>query len=253
MKVKDKVIVVTGGASGIGKALCSRFVEEGAKSVTVADIDADGAKSVAEEIGGLAVGCDVTKEQDIINVVQETEEKCGPIDMFCSNAGIFILGGVDVLNGDWERIWAINVRAHIYAARAVIPGMIKRGGGYLLNTASAAGVLSQIGSIPYSVTKHAAVGLAESLAITYGGQGIGVSVICPQAVRTGMLRDGASVSAVDGVIEPEQVADVVMEALAEEKFLILPHQEVKQYMDRKIADYDRWLGGMRRLQGRYSG
>ena len=251
MQVTDKVIVVTGGASGIGKALCYRFAQGGAKAITVVDIDEEGARAVADAINGLAIKCDVSKEEEIINVVKQTEEKIGSIDMFCSNAGIMIEGVIEAPNESWQRIWEINVMAHVYAARAVIPGMIERGGGYLLNTSSAAGLLTQIGSAPYSVTKHAAVGLAENLAITYGDKGIKVSVLCPQAVRTEMTRDEAGVAAVDGMIEPEQVADSVIKALAEERFLILPHPKVQTYMERKVSDYDRWLSGMRRLQERF--
>jgi NAD(P)-dependent dehydrogenase (short-subunit alcohol dehydrogenase family) len=254
MEVTDKIIVVTGGASGIGRALCRRFTQEGAKTVAVVDINEEGAKAVAEEVNGFAIKCDVTKEDEITDVVRQTEEKIGPIDIFCSNAGIMILGCNEVLDEDWQRIWQINVMAQIYAAKAVIPRMIERGGGYLLNMASAAGLLSQIGSAPYSVTKHAAMGLAENLAITYGDQGIKVSVVCPQAVRTAMtemIDDDGGVAAVDGLMEPEQVADSVMEGLAEERFLILPHPEVQTYMERKVSDYDRWLNGMRRLQKRY--
>jgi len=251
MQVTDKVIVVTGGASGIGKALCYRFAQEGAKAIIVVDIDEEGARAVADAINGVAIKCDVSKEEEIINVVKQTEEKIGSIDMFCSNAGIMIEGVIEAPNESWQRIWEINVMAHVYAARAVIPGMIERGGGYLLNTSSAAGLLTQIGSAPYSVTKHAAVGLAENLAITYGDKGIKVSVLCPQAVRTEMTRDEAGVAAVDGMIEPEQVADSVIKALAEERFLILPHPKVQTYMERKVSDYDRWLSGMQRLQERF--
>lgn len=254
MEVADKIIVVTGGASGIGRALCLRFAQEGAKTVAVVDVDEEGAKAVADEINGYAIKCDVRKEDEIIDVVRQTEEKIGPIDMFCSNAGIIIMGCNEVLDEDWQRIWQINVMAQIYAAKAVIPRMIERGGGYLLNMGSAAGLLSQIGSAPYSVTKHAAVGLAENLAITYGDQGIKVSVVCPQAVRTAMTAmtdDDGGVAAVDGLMEPEQVADSVMEGLAEERFLILPHPEVQTYMERKVSDYDRWINGMRRLQKRF--
>lgn len=251
MHVRDKVVVVTGGASGIGRALCRRFAQEGARGVAVVDINREGAQAVADEIDGLAIECDVSKEEQIIEVVRHTEEKIGPIELFCSNAGIMIWGGVEVPNEGWQRIWEVNVLAHVYAARAVIPGMIERGGGYLLNTASAGGLLSQIGSAPYSATKHAAVGLAENIAITYGDQGIKVSVLCPQAVRTEMAPTGDVVAAIDGLLEPEQVADTVMEALEEERFLILPHPEVQAYMERKVADYDRWLTGMRRLQDRF--
>ena len=251
MKVSDKVIVVTGGASGIGTALCRRFAKEGAKAVTVADIDEEGAKIIADEIGGFAVKCDVRKEEDIINVVEETEKRSGPIDMFCSNAGIASEGIIEAPNEDWQRVWEIHVMAHVYAARVLVPRMIERGGGYLLNIASAAGLLSQIGSAPYSVTKHAAVGLAEILAISYGDQGIKVSVVCPQAVRTEMTREGAGVAAVDGLMEPEVLADSVIKGLEEERFMILPHPEVQTYIERKASDYERWINGMRKLQKRY--
>jgi NAD(P)-dependent dehydrogenase (short-subunit alcohol dehydrogenase family) len=253
MQIKDKVIVVTGGAGGIGEGLCDGFAGEGAGGITVADVNEEGACAVAERIGGLAVRCDVSKERDIAETVRRTEERFGPIDLFCSNAGIMAIGGVEVPNETWQRIWEINVLSHVYVARAVIPGMIERGGGYLLITASAAGLLSQIGSAPYSVTKHAAVGLAENLAITYGDRGIRVSALCPQAVRSAMTLQGGGVAAVDGMIEPAQVAQDVVEALGEERFLILPHPEVRTYMQRKTADYDRWLGGMRRLQQRFFG
>ena len=250
MDVKGKVVVVTGGAYGIGQGLCRRFAREGAKAVIVADVNETGAKTVADEIKGTAVTCDVRKEEDIINLVSFTEKKFGSIDLFCSNAGIMVVGGVEAGNEDWQRIWEINVLAHVYAARAVLPGMIKRGGGAFMVTASAAGLLSQIGSLPYSVTKHAAVGFAENIAITYGDQGIKVFLLCPQAVRTEMTRQGGGVAAVDGLMEPEQLTDAVMESFQREEFLILPHPEVKTYMQRKTADYDRWLQGMRRLQAR---
>ena len=251
MDVKGKIIVVTGGALGIGRALCRRFAREGAQAVIVADVNEAGAKVVAEEIKGRAVTCDVRKEEDIIRLIRFTEETCGPIDLFCSNAGIMVVGGVEVANEDWQRIWEINVMSHVYAARAVIPGMIKRGGGVFMITASAAGLLSQIGSLPYSVTKHAAVGMAENLSITYGEQGIKVFALCPQAVETEMTRQGGGVAAVDGLMKPEQLADAVIEGFQREEFLILPHPEVKTYMQRKTADYDRWLKGMQRLQARF--
>jgi NAD(P)-dependent dehydrogenase (short-subunit alcohol dehydrogenase family) len=255
MRIKDKVIVVTGGASGIGREMCRRFAREGAKGICVADIDFEGAKKVAEEIQGLAVVCDVRKEEDILMAVKLTEEKIGPVDLFCSNAGIAILGGVEVPDDQWQKMWEINVRAHIYAARAVIPSMIRRGGGYLLNTASAAGLLTQIGSAPYSVTKHAAVALAENMAITYGDRGIKVSVLCPQAVDTPMLQgmsDGGA-AGVDGIMSTEEVVEAVIRGLEEERFLILTHREVQTYMERKASDPDRWLKGMRKLQNRYMG
>jgi NAD(P)-dependent dehydrogenase (short-subunit alcohol dehydrogenase family) len=252
MQIKDKVVVVTGGANGIGAALCRRFAAKGAKAVVAADRDADGAQAVAAEIGGMAVSCDVAREPDVIRLVSEAENACGPIDVFCSNAGIMVPGCLEASNEDWQRIWEINVMAHVYAARAVIPGMLARGGGYFLVTASAAGLLSQIGSAPYSVTKHAAVGLAENLAITYGDQGLRVSAICPQAVETGMTREGAGVAGVDGMIHADQVADDTVKALAEETFLVLPHPEVATYVQRKASDYDRWLKGMRRLQEKFT-
>jgi len=255
MQVKDKVVVVTGGASGIGAALVRRFHREGARAVIIADINGDGARQVAEDIGGLAIQTDVAVESDIIRLVQESEKHGGPIDLFCSNAGVSYRDEPDgsaagCPNDKWQKAWEINVMAHVYAARAVLPGMIARKSGYLLNTVSAAGLLNQIGSAPYSTTKHAAIGFAEALAITHGDDGIRVSVICPQAVATPMLGDftGGGPQSVDGVITPEQVADSVIEGLAAETFLILPHEKVRLYMQRKISDYDRWLNGMRRLR-----
>jgi len=251
MDVKGKLIVVTGGASGIGRGLCRRFAREDARRVIVADVNEAGAQRIADEINGTAVACDVSMEEDLTRLVRFTEQEFGGIDLFCSNAGIIILGGVEADNESWKRIWEINVLAHVYAARAVIPGMIKRGGGAFMVTASAAGLLSQIGSLPYSVTKHAAVGFAENIAITYGDQGVRVFLLCPQAVRSEMTRQGGGVAAVDGLMEPEAVADAVIESFRRDEFLILPHPEVKTYMQRKCADYDRWLQGMRKLQARF--
>ncbi len=253
MEVRGKVIIVTGAASGIGRGLCLRFAKEGAKAIIAADVNEAGAKAVAGEVKGDAVVCDVRKEADIIRLVKFAEEKFGGVDIFCSNAGIIAIGGYEVDNESWQRIWEINVLAHVFVARAVIPGMIKRGGGAIMITASAAGLLSQIGSLPYSVTKHAAVGLAENLEITYGGQGIQVFALCPQAVDTEMTKmsEGGGVAGVDGLMKPEQLADAVMESFTADEFLILPHKEVKTYMQRKAADYSRWLQGMRRLQERF--
>lgn len=253
MELKDKIIVVTGGASGIGREMCRRFTREGARKVVVADLNGDGAKAVAEEIGSVGHAVDVRNEQDLINLIEHTEREFGPIDLFCSNAGIGI--GKDIFESDevWQTIWEVNTMSHVWAARHLVPRMIARGGGYLLNTASAAGLLSQIGSATYAVTKHAAVALAEWLSITYGDQGIKVSVLCPQAVRTAMTADGPGVAGVDGMIEPEDAVNAVVDTLREERFLVLPHPEVAEYMQRKTADYDRWLKGMRRLQGLYNG
>ena len=206
MKLRDKVAVVTGGASGIGRALCRRFAAEGARGVVVADVDAAGATTVAEEIRGLAVRADVSREDDVIELIKRATAAYGAIDLFCSNAGIALEGGVETPDNDWQRIWDVNVMAHVYAARAVLPGMLARGGGYLLQTASAAGLLTQIGSAPYAVTKHAAVAFAEWLAITYGDRGIRVSCLCPQGVRTNMLAEAESGTGrflLEGALEPE--------------------------------------------------
>lgn len=255
MKLADKHVIVTGGASGIGRALCLRFAAEGARAVVVADREEAGARKVAGECGGEPFAVDVSDEARIQALVESAEHRNGPIDLFVSNAGIGIPGGVEASDADWQRIWEINVMAHIYAARAVLPSMLARGEGYLLNTASAAGLLTQIGSAPYAVTKHAAVALAEWLSITHGDQGIRVSVLCPQAVRTAMTAGSPNggVAGVDGMIEPEEVAECVVSALDEERFLVLPHPEVEEYMRRKAGDYDRWLRGMRRLQKQFMG
>ena len=255
MKLTDAVVVVTGGGSGIGKALCRRFAKDGAKAVVVVDI-ASTAHDVAAEIGGVAFPADVAKEPDVRRVVQEVLALYGRIDLFCSNAGISGGGGLDTTDADWQRMWQVNTMAHIYAARAVVPPMIEAGGGYLLQTASAAGLLTQIGSAPYSVTKHAAVAFAEWLSVTYGDRGIKVSCLCPEGVRTPMFdRASATARAVldQGAIEPEEVADAVVAGLAEERFLILPHARVGEFFKRKADDYDRWLRGMRRLRERSAG
>jgi NAD(P)-dependent dehydrogenase (short-subunit alcohol dehydrogenase family) len=253
MHVRDRVCVVTGGASGIGRALVERFASDGARAVVVVDRDADGARAVAESVGGLGMPADVAREEDIRRVIDDTETRCGPIDLFCSNAGILVVGGPEVPTRDWQRIWEVNLMAHVLAARHLVPRMLARGGGYLLHTASAAGLLTQIGSAPYAVTKHAAVAFAEWLAITYGDRGLKVSVLCPQAVRTAMIEgvpDGG-VAGVDGILEPARIAAEVARGLAEERFLILPHATVAEYVRRKAEDVERWLRGMRRLQARF--
>ena len=249
-----KVAIVTGAARGTGSHVARRFAAEGARGVVVADVQEEPLAAVAREIGdGLAVPCDVTDEEQIRALVEQAEERFGPIDLFCSNAGIVVPGGADASDDIWRRSIDVNVMAHVYAARIVVPRMIDQGGGYLLQTASAAGLLTQIGSAPYSVTKHAALALAEWLAITFGEKGIKVSVLAPQAVRTAMtmgIPDGG-VAGVDGMLEPDTVADAVVRGLASEAFLILPHPEVIEYFRRKASDYDRWIAGMQRLQARF--
>jgi NAD(P)-dependent dehydrogenase (short-subunit alcohol dehydrogenase family) len=257
MELVDRTCIVTGGAHGIGRALCLRFAAEGARAVVVVDRDADGALATANELGerGIANAADVTVEADVQAMVTRVEEEVGPIDLLVSNAGILSGLGVDAPDDVWSRVWSVNVMAHVYAARAVIPHMVERGGGYLLNTASAAGLLSQPGDAPYTVTKHAAVALAEWLAITYGDAGIKVSCLCPMAVDTAMLglgaeQAGGQAAAVTGVLNPEDVADTVVDGLREERFLILPHPDVALFEQRRTSDRDRWLNGMRRLASR---
>jgi len=253
MELADKHVVVTGGGNGIGRALCRRFAAEGARAVVVADLDEAGARAVADEIGGRAVGLDVSVEEDVAALVETAISANGPIDLFCANAGIITSGGLDDSNENWDRIIGVNLMAHLYAARALIPGFVARGEGYLLHTASAAGLLTGIGQLPYSVTKHGVVSLAEWLSITYGDAGVKVSCLCPQGVRTNMLLSGgedASNFLLPGSKSPEEVAEVVVEGLRAEQFLILPHPEVAEYFRQKAGDYDRWLRGMRRWQAR---
>jgi NAD(P)-dependent dehydrogenase (short-subunit alcohol dehydrogenase family) len=246
--LSGRVVVVTGGASGIGRALATRFAREGAKAVVVADIDSAGAEAVAKLVGGLGVQTDVAVESDVKRLVSRAVDTYGKVDLFCSNAGIFVPGGEEVLDADWRRILDVNVMAHVYAARAVLPAMLARGEGYLLSTVSAAGLLSQVGSAPYAVTKHAALAFSEWLSITYGDRGLRVSCLCPQGVRTPMLGDPNTPSFLhDGAIEPEAVADAAVKGVREERFLVLPHPEVATYFSRKASDYERWLRGMRRL------
>jgi len=252
MNIKDKNIVITGGASGIGKALAERFHAEGAKGITVADVQEGPLKDVATSVNGIAVTCDATSESDIQNVVAKAEEAFGPIDIFVSNAGIARYGWEESSDELWQLNWDLHVMAHVYAARAVVDKMIANGGGYLLNTASAAGLLSQVDSATYAVTKHAAVAFAETMAIRYGDKGIRVSVLCPQQVRTAMTEGHEdNVAAVDGTMEPEELADHVVASMAKEEFLILPHPQVLEYIQRKTGNYDRWLSGMRKLRDLY--
>ncbi len=253
MNLKDKVIVVTGGANGIGAALCCRFAQEQPRGLVIADREIENAQAVASELNALAVQTNVANEADIVALVKAANEAYGPIDLFVSNAGIGgAPGGIEAPNEAWQQIWEINTMAHVYAARAVIPQMLERGSGYLVNTASAAGLLSQIGAAGYAVTKHAAVAFAEWLSITYGERGIKVSCLCPQGVRTRMLESSESGGIADflrdSALTTEYVAECVVQGIAAENFLILPHPEVGDYLQRKATDYDRWLRGMRKLQ-----
>ena len=253
MDLKNKIIVVTGAAQGIGRAMCLRFAAESAKKVVCVDIDEDGAVDTSNEINGIPIKVNVSSESEIKSLIDYVETNVGPIDLFCSNAGIFIFGGVEVPNDDWQRIWDINVMSHVWAARHLVPLMAARGGGYFLNTSSAAGLLNQIGSAPYGVTKHAAVGLAEWMSMTYGDQGIKVSVLCPQAVRTEMTRGlEEHVAAIDGMIEPHDVAECCVQAIRDETFLVLPHKSVTGYMQAKTKNYERWIGGMRKLNRKFN-
>ena len=252
MDIKDKRVVVTGAASGIGKALANAFCDAGVKSVVSVDMNLEGAEETAKETGGIAVQANVGKEKDIIKVIEKANDLSGGIDIFCSNAGIGgVHGFLEVQTEDWQNIWEVNVMSHIYAARNVLPQMLDRGEGYIMSTASAAGLLTQIGSAGYTVTKAAAVSFAEWIKITYGSKGIGVSCLCPQAVRTAMTAGGPGVAGVDGMIEPEVAAEDVLDAITKDRFLVTPHPEVLEYINRKGADRDRWISGMQRLQERY--
>ena len=257
MELRDKHVIVTGGASGIGRALARRFVVEGARVVVVADLDGVVAARIAGKIGAVGVGCDVADRDQVADLVRHAESAHGPIDLFCANAGVGIGAGPEEPEAIWDMAWHVNVMHHVYAARALLPGWLRRGEGYFLSTASAAGLLSQIGSAPYSITKAAAVAFSEWMSITYGAQGIKVSCLCPQGVNTAMLNNGGvnnlggdAVRAAGPVLEPDDVADIVVDGLAVERFLILPHPEVADYVNRKANDRDRWISGMQRLQAK---
>ena len=253
MKINDKIAVVTGAASGIGKALAARFAKEGARAVVCADLNEADAKAVAASIGGLGLRCDVAKESDINALVAETVKKYGRLDIFCSNAGIIGRHGLEATLEDWRRTIDVNFLAHVLAARAVIPVMLKQGGGHIVATASAAGLLMQMDSATYTTTKHAAVAFAEWLSVNYADRGIHVSCLCPQGVRTPMLlgpKGDRKSFLLEGSVSAEDVAGKVMEAIKAERFLILPHPEVAQYEQRKAADRERWLAGMRRAHAK---
>ncbi|MBJ7594776.1 MAG: SDR family oxidoreductase [Candidatus Dormibacteraeota bacterium] len=249
MEASGRVVVVTGGGSGIGAALCRAFAAGGARAVVVADVNGDAAAAVGVEVGGDAVSTDVTREADVVELVRRTVDAHGRIDIYCSNAGIAVGGGMEAADEDWQRSWNVHVMAHVYAARAVIPAMVDRGEGCFLGTASAAALLNHIASAPYAATKAATLSVLEWLAITYGPRGVQVAALCPQGVKTPMLAAaGERDFLADGALEPQAVAGAVLEGLRDERFLILPHPEVREYFARKASDYDRWLRGMQRLR-----
>jgi NAD(P)-dependent dehydrogenase (short-subunit alcohol dehydrogenase family) len=261
MEIRDAVVVVTGAGSGIGAALCRAFAAENARGIVVADRDPDAAAAVAAEleaagVGALALGVDAADPEGWVDLVARTRDAFGPIDLLCSNAGIGVGGGVEVADADWDRLWRVNVMSHVYAVRAVLPDMRERGG-HVLITASAAGLLADLGSLPYTATKHAAVGLAEWLAVTHHDEGVAFSCLCPQVVDTPLgagafgYRPGEEGRTLMGpVLSTDDVAAAVVEGLLDGRFLILPHPEVAIYLAAKGADHPRWLSGMRRLRRR---
>jgi len=248
MDLAGKIAVVTGAAGGIGRALAEAFAQEGAQKVVCADINEAGAAETAAKIGGYPIAADLATESGVQSLIETVEANVGPIDLFCCNAGVAISGGLETPDAHWETSWNINVMAHVWAARHLVPRMASRGGGYFLNTASAAGLLNQVGAVSYGVTKHAAVGFSEWLAMSHADDGIKVSLLCPQAVRTGMLQGNEDHAAsVDGIMEPSDVARVCVDAIRDELSLVLPHENVREYMRRKATDYDRWINGMKKL------
>ena len=247
MEIENKIIVVTGGSGGIGKAMAARFIYENAKFVILLDINFDNSKS--ESINLISKICDVTNEKELTRIIDEINHEFGLIDIFCSNAGILSLGNEQTSIEDLNKNWNLHVMSHVFAAKKLIPEMLTRGSGYFVNTSSAAGLLSHIDSVTYSTTKHAAIGFAEWIAITYGKLGIGVSILCPQAVETAMtIGRENEVSALDGMIKPDQVALDVIKAIKEETFLISPHDQVLGYFQNKANNYSRWIGGMQKLR-----
>lgn len=251
MEIHGRVALVTGGASGIGAALCRRFAEEDPAGLVVADLDADGAQQVADEVGGLAVEADVSSEEDVAALVRRTHDEFGRVDLLCSNAGIGVGAGIlQASLDDWDRSWDVNVMGHVHLTRAVLPDMLERGAGYVLGTVSAAGLINHILSAPYGVTKAAALSFLEWLSIAHHDDGIGVSALCPQGVRTPMLEESPGGEfLMPDAMEPSDVADFVVDGLTDERFLILPHPEVAEYFRRRADDHERWLRGMRRLRG----
>ena len=255
MDIRDKVAVITGGASGIGRGLALRFAQEGARGIVVADVNLPRAQGVADEIGAqaLALRCDVSVEADIQALVEAATQRFGQVDIYMSNAGILgRVGGFELEDPLWEKMWQVHGMAHVWAARAVVPQMVARGEGYFLVTASAAGLLTIVESAPYAVTKHAALAFAEWLRVAYGKRGLRVSCLCPQSVQTDMVTGDGGSAGKDGILTPEQVATSVVDVMRDETFLVLPHPEVLQYFRNKGQDYDRWIGGLQKLYARHT-
>lgn len=250
MDLRDKVVVITGAASGIGAAMARRFATENPRALVLADIDLEAVAAVADKVSGVAVFTDVADPGSNEDLIESTTSRFGPIDLFCANAGIGQVGDEQSDESVWDRMWAINVMSHVHAARHLVPAWVARGEGYFLVTASAAGLLTNLKAAQYSVTKHAAVAFAEWLAVTYGDAGVKVSALCPQFVNTPLLEGSEAFQALGAnhTLEPDEVADAVVSGLADERFLILPHPEVETYFQNKANDYERWLGGMRKLQ-----
>ncbi|MEZ5233352.1 MAG: SDR family oxidoreductase [Acidimicrobiales bacterium] len=258
MELTDRVVIITGGGGGIGAAMGRRFARAGACAIVLADRDGAAARAAADSLGlgerGVGVELDVTDEGAVVALVEDVLQRFGPIDLFCSSTGAGgAEGGIDASNEAWQLQWELHVMSHVYAARAVLPSMVARGEGYLFHTASAAGLLMAVGSAAYSVTKAACIKLAEYEAITYGDDGIRVSVLCPQGVNTAMAPRQLGDGATDGIKEPDEVADAVLETIEQERFFVLPHAEVGDYIVRKATDPDRWLRGMRKLRARSQG
>ena len=254
MDIADKVVVITGAASGIGRAMAHRFAAERPRALVLLDYDEMGLQPVAQSVSGEAAHCDMRQERSVAARIADIEARHGHIDLFCGNAGILRMGGVETDRAEFQQVMDVNVMSHVFAAKAALPGMVARGEGYFLITASAAGLLTQLGSLSYSVSKHAAIAVAEWIAISYGHLGIKVSALCPQGVETPMTAhtDGGGVAGIDGLLSAESVADTVVEGLRKEAFLILPHPEVRQYFLNKSSDYDRWIGGMKKLQRQFA-
>ena len=251
MELTDKVIVITGAGSGIGEAMARRFARESPRGMVLADLDFDAVSRVASELGSTPFEADVSDQDANRALVESTEEVYGPVDLFCANAGFGAGGDEQSPVEEWDRMWQVNFMSHVHAARYLIPGWVARGDGYFLSTASAAGLLTVLQAAQYSVTKHAAVAFAEWLAVTYGDAGVKVSCLCPQFVNTPLVDASEafeSLATLAPLLEPAEVADTVVEGLADEQFLILPHPEVERYFQNKASDYDRWIGGMRKLQ-----